>query len=72
MKEKEKWITQFAVGLFIGSLVIEGVLMESFVGVYLLNNFPSVFHTLNIIALMMFGSFLVAIVSEMIYKRLSA
>jgi hypothetical protein len=61
-----------AVGLFISSLSIEGVLMESFVGMYLLNNFPTVFHTLNIVALTMFGIFLVAIVGEMIYKKLNA
>jgi hypothetical protein len=72
MKEKGKWVTQFVIGLFIISIAIEGTLMESFVGVYLLNNFPTVFHTLNIIALMMFGFFLVAIVGEMIYKKLSA
>jgi hypothetical protein len=46
--------------------------MESFVGVYLLHNFPTIFHTLNIVALTMFGIFLMAIVGEMIYKKLSA
>ena len=72
MKEKGKWVIQFAIGLFIISIAIEGALMESFVGVYLLNNFPAEFHTLNIIALTMFGLFLAAIVGEMIYKKLSA
>jgi hypothetical protein len=37
--------------------------------VYLLKDFPILFHTLNIIALAMFGIFLVAILGEMVFRR---
>jgi hypothetical protein len=68
MKEKG-WVTQLLIVLFVVPLVIEGVLMESMLGMYLLNNFPAVFHALNIIALAMFGIVAVAIVGEMIFRR---
>ncbi len=62
-------IQNFIFIFFVFPLVVEGVLMESFVGVYLLNDFPIVFHALNIVALAMFGIFLVAIVGEMFFRR---
>ncbi len=65
----EKWVTQFLVVFFMVPLVVEGVLMESMLGLYLLNHYPVVFHTLNIIAIGMFGVFLLAVVVEMVHVK---
>lgn len=65
--DKSKWVNRFLVVFFLVPVVIEGALFESFIGVYLLDDFPIVFHTLNIVALAMFGVCLATVAGEIVY-----
>jgi hypothetical protein len=65
--QKKRWTERFLVVCFAIPLAVWGMLLNSRVGVYLLQSYPGAFHALNWASLALFVVFLAVIAIETVF-----